>query len=59
MKNPGPYGTRLTSIIRLIPPLIDAPILSFSSTGTTDLPPAQQGGFPSAERRDFGTARPA
>ncbi len=39
MKNPGPYGTRLTSIIRLIPPLIDPPILSFSSSGTTDLPP--------------------
>ncbi len=27
-KNPGPYGTRLASIIRLLPPVVDAPVLS-------------------------------
>ena len=27
-QNPGPHGTRLTSIIGLMPPLIDAPVLT-------------------------------
>ncbi len=26
-KNPGPHGTRLTSIIRLLPPVVDVSLL--------------------------------